>query len=152
MELYGRNKENLTKINSGVLNLRGKEMINVDLLDRTYYAKPEIVNAIKNLDVTFPKLMQNDFYKGFMKLKSYAQAGGTVFSPVAQARNVSGNFGFLFGMNLLGGKTSVANSFKDAFDDVFKAGKFNDKLFRESANLNASWENHRAARLARAQF
>jgi len=27
-----------------------------------------------------------------------------------------------------------------------------DKLFRESANLNASWENHRAARLARAQF
>ena len=26
-----------------------------------------------------------------------------------------------------------------------------DKLFRESANLDSSWENHRAARLARAQ-
>jgi hypothetical protein len=27
-----------------------------------------------------------------------------------------------------------------------------DKIFRDSANLDASWENHRAARLARAQF
>jgi hypothetical protein len=26
------------------------------------------------------------------------------------------------------------------------------KLFRESVNIDASWENHRAARLARAQF
>jgi hypothetical protein len=26
------------------------------------------------------------------------------------------------------------------------------KLFRESVNLNASWENHRSARLARAQY
>ena len=131
VELFGRNKENLVKINSGTLNLRGKEIIKADLLDGTYYAKPEIINAIKNLDVTFPKLMQNDFYRGFMKIKGYAQFGGTVLSPIAQVRNVSGNFGFLFGMNLLGGKTSVAQSFKNAFDDVFKGGKFNDKLFRE---------------------
>jgi hypothetical protein len=131
MEIFGRNKENLTKVNSGSLNLRGQDIIKADLLDGTYYAKPEIINAIKNLDVTFPKLMENDFYKGFMKLKSYAQAGGTVFSPIAQVRNIEGNFGFLFGMNLLGGKTSVAQSFKDAFDDVFKGGKLNDKLFRE---------------------
>jgi hypothetical protein len=27
-----------------------------------------------------------------------------------------------------------------------------NKVFRESANLDASWENHRAQRLARAQF
>lgn len=27
-----------------------------------------------------------------------------------------------------------------------------DALFRNDVNLNASWENHRAARLARAQF
>lgn len=27
-----------------------------------------------------------------------------------------------------------------------------DKLFRESANLDSSWENHRAQRLAKAQF
>lgn len=27
-----------------------------------------------------------------------------------------------------------------------------EKLFRESANLDASWENHRAERLARAQY
>lgn len=27
-----------------------------------------------------------------------------------------------------------------------------DKMFRESANLDESWENHRVARLARAQF
>jgi N-acyl-D-aspartate/D-glutamate deacylase len=74
----------------------------------------------KNLDVTFPKLMENDFYRGFMKLKGYAQFGGTVLSPIAQVRNVSGNFGFLFGMNLLGGKTSVAQIFKNEFDDVFK--------------------------------
>ena len=131
MEIFGRNKENLTKVNSGSLNLRGQDIIKADLLDGTYYAKPEIINAIKNLDVTFPKLMENDFYRGFMKLKSYAQAGGTVFSPIAQVRNIEGNFGFLFGMNLLGGKTSVAQSFKDAFDDVFKGGKLNDKLFRE---------------------
>ena len=131
VELFGRNKENLIKINSGTLNLRGKEIIKTDLLDGTYYAKPEIINAIKNLDVIFPKLMQNDFYRSFMKLKSYAQAGGTVFSPIAQARNVSGNFSMLFGMNLLGGKTSVAQSFKDAFDDVFKGGKLNEPLFRK---------------------
>jgi hypothetical protein len=27
-----------------------------------------------------------------------------------------------------------------------------NKVFRESANIDVSWENHRAARLARAQF
>ena len=131
MEIFGRNKENLTKVNAGSLNLRGQDIIKADLLDGTYYAKPEIINAVKNLDVTFPKLMENDFYRGFMKLKGYAQAGGTVFSPIAQIRNVEGNFSMLFGMNLLGGKTPVAQSFKDAFDDVFKGGKLNDKLFRE---------------------
>jgi hypothetical protein len=32
------------------------------------------------------------------------------------------------------------------------AEKAYDTLFRHDANLDASWENHRAARLARAQF
>jgi hypothetical protein len=30
--------------------------------------------------------------------------------------------------------------------------RFYDTIFRKNADLNASWENHRAARLARAQF
>jgi len=131
MLMYGRNPENLTKITRGVIDQNNINIIKSELLNGQYYAKPEIINAIKDIDVTFPNLLKNDFYKGFMKLKGYAQFGGTVLSPVAQARNVTGNFAPLFGMNLLGGKISIADSFKDAFQSVFKNGKLDNKLFAE---------------------
>jgi len=65
-----------------------------------------------------------------MKLKGFAQFGGTVLSPTAQSRNAGGNFFNLFGMNLLGTKISLGDSWKIAFQDLFKNGKLKDKEFR----------------------
>jgi hypothetical protein len=131
MQMFGRNKENLTNIQSGQIMPGTENIIKADLLNGTYYAKPEIINAIKNLDsVLGSNLMNNEFYKSFMKLKGYAQFGGTVLSPTAQARNASGNFFNLFGLNLLGSKISLGDSWKIAFQDLFKNGKLKDKEFR----------------------
>jgi hypothetical protein len=131
MVMFGRNKENLTNIQSGQIVPGTENIIKADLLNGTYYAKPEIINAIKNLDsVLGSNLMNNEFYKSFMKLKGYAQFGGTVLSPTAQARNASGNFFNLFGLNLLGSKISLGDSWKIAFQDLFKNGKLKDKEFR----------------------
>lgn len=131
MQMFGRNKENLTNIQSGQIMPGTENIIKADLLNGTYYAKPEIINAIKNLDsVLGSNLMNNEFYKSFMKLKGYAQFGGTVLSPTAQARNAGGNFFNLFGLNLLGSKISLGDSWKIAFQDLFKNGKLKDKEFR----------------------
>jgi hypothetical protein len=131
MQMFGRNKENLTNIQSGQIMPGTENIIKTDLLNGTYYAKPEIINAIKNLDsVLGSNLMNNEFYKSFMKLKGYAQFGGTVLSPTAQARNATGNFFNLFGLNLLGSKISLGDSWKIAFQDLFKNGKLKDKEFR----------------------
>jgi hypothetical protein len=131
MQMFGRNRENLTNIQSGQIMPGTENIIKADLLNGTYYAKPEIINAIKNLDsVLGSNLMNNEFYKSFMKLKGYAQFGGTVLSPTAQARNASGNFFNLFGLNLLGSKISLGDSWKIAFQDLFKNGKLKDKEFR----------------------
>jgi hypothetical protein len=131
MQMFGRNKENLTNIQSGQIMPGTENIIKADLLNGTYYAKPEIINAIKNLDsVLGSNLMNNEFYKSFMKLKGYAQFGGTVLSPTAQARNATGNFFNLFGLNLLGSKISLGDSWKIAFQDLFKNGKLKDKEFR----------------------
>ena len=131
MQMFGRNKENLTNIQSGQIMPGTENIIKADLLNGTYYAKPEIINAIKNLDsVLGSNVMNNEFYKSFMKLKGYAQFGGTVLSPTAQARNAGGNFFNLFGLNLLGSKISLGDSWKIAFQDLFKNGKLKDKEFR----------------------
>ena len=131
MQMFGRNKENLTNIQSGQIMPGTENIIKADLLNGTYYAKPEIINAIKNLDsVLGSNLMNNEFYKSFMKLKGYAQFGGTVLSPTAQARNAGGNFFNLFGLNLLGSKISLGDSWKIAFQDLFKNGKLKNKEFR----------------------
>jgi hypothetical protein len=58
-----------------------------------------------------------------MKLKSLSQTGGTVLSPTSQARNVTGNFMSLFGMNVLGSKISLGDSWKIAYQDLFRSGK-----------------------------
>jgi hypothetical protein len=131
MTMFGRNKENLTKIQSGQITPGIQNLIKSDLLNGTYYAKPEIINAIKNLDsILGSNLMNNEFYKSFMKLKGFAQFGGTVLSPTAQSRNAGGNFFNLFGLNLLGTKISLGDSWKIAFQDLFKNGKLKDKEFR----------------------
>jgi hypothetical protein len=47
MVMFGRNKENLTNIQSGQIVPGTENIIKADLLNGTYYAKPEIINAIK---------------------------------------------------------------------------------------------------------
>jgi hypothetical protein len=50
---------------------------------------------------------------------------------------------------------TVSYDFYEKSNDVGHNGitdRAYNKVFRESADLDASWENHRAARLARAQF
>ena len=131
MVMFGRNKDNLTNIQVGQLTPGIENIIKSELLNGTYYAKPEIINAIKNLDsILGSNLLNNEFYKSFMKIKGYAQFGGTVLSPTAQARNAGGNFFNLFGLNLLGTKISLGDSWKIAFQDLFKNGKLKDKEFK----------------------
>ncbi len=96
-----------------------------------YQAKPEIVNALRGTDAVFSTLYDLPMYANFMKLKGIAQIGGTIFSPVAQVRNVSGNAFIALVNGLYGGSTSLKDSFKIITQDIFKGAKINSKVFQD---------------------
>jgi hypothetical protein len=124
-------RDQFTNIQKGVLDPNDyKSLLDLELIDGTYFARPEIVNAIKEQGPVFG-LMNNPIYKSFMKFKSLSQTGGTVFSPTSQARNVTGNFMSLFGMNVLGSKISLGDSWKIAYQDLFRSGKLDNVKFEK---------------------
>jgi hypothetical protein len=96
-----------------------------------YYAKPEIVNALRGTDAVFSNLFDIPVYGTLMKLKGVAQVGGTIFSPVAQVRNVTGNAFVALVNGLYGGSTSLSDSFKIITQDIFKGAKINPKLLQD---------------------
>jgi len=96
----------------------------------TYYAKPEIANAMKNVEAVFKGLMDNPIYGNFMKLKAGAQIGGTIFSPVAQVRNVTGNAFIAVVNGLYGNNISLKDSYKLVIQDIFQGAKLNSKKFQ----------------------
>ena len=96
-----------------------------------FFAKPEIINALKGTEEIFSKLYDIPMYGNLMKLKAVAQVGGTIFSPVAQIRNVTGNAFIALVNGLYGGRTSLADSFKIVTQDIFKGAKINPKVFQD---------------------
>jgi hypothetical protein len=102
-----------------------------DVIIGKYYARPEIVNALRGTDAVFSNLFDLPLYGSLMKLKAVAQVGGTIFSPVAQVRNVTGNAFIALVNGLYGGSTSLKDSFKIITQDIFKGAKINPKLFQD---------------------
>jgi hypothetical protein len=96
-----------------------------------YQARPEIVNALRGTDAVFSGLYDSSLYANFMKLKAVAQVGGTIFSPVAQVRNVTGNAFIALVNGLYGGSTSLKDSFKIITQDIFKGAKINPKALQD---------------------
>jgi hypothetical protein len=127
---YGVNTNNLKKI-----NFKNKEfaenVFDSALMKDKYFAKPEIVNALRGTDAVFSNLFDIPVYGTLMKLKGVAQVGGTIFSPVAQVRNVTGNAFVALVNGLYGGSTSLSDSFKIITQDIFKGAKINPKLLQD---------------------
>lgn len=127
---YGVNTNNLKKI-----SFKNKEfaenVFDSALMKDKYYAKPEIVNALRGTDAVFSNLFDIPVYGTLMKLKGVAQVGGTIFSPVAQIRNVTGNAFVALVNGLYGGSTSLSDSFKIITQDIFKGAKINPKLLQD---------------------
>jgi hypothetical protein len=127
---YGVNTNNLKKI-----SFKNKEfaenVFDSALMKDKYFAKPEIVNALRGTDAVFSNLFDIPVYGTLMKLKGVAQVGGTIFSPVAQVRNVTGNAFVALVNGLYGGSTSLSDSFKIITQDIFKGAKINPKLLQD---------------------
>ena len=95
----------------------------------TYFTLPEIANAIQGVKSNFDNLFDNVFYSNIMKFKAGGQITKTIFSPMTQVRNVSTASFFPLASGLIGGRTSVSQAFRDTFEDIFKSGKINEKIF-----------------------
>ncbi len=95
----------------------------------TYFTLPEIANAIQGVKSNFDNLFDNVFYSNIMKFKAGGQITKTIFSPMIQVRNVSTASFFPLASGLIGGRTSVSQAFRDTFEDIFKSGKIDEKIF-----------------------
>ena len=95
----------------------------------TYFTLPEIANAIQGVKSNFDNLFDNVFYSNIMKFKAGGQITKTIFSPMTQVRNVSTASFFPLASGLIGGRTSVSQAFRDTFEDIFKSGKIDEKIF-----------------------
>ena len=128
---------NLTNLKGIVVNRdqTGRFIFSNPLVDASkadrFFAKPEIINALRGTEEVFSKLYDIPLYGNMMKLKGIAQVGGTVFSPVAQIRNVTGNAFIALVNGLYGGRTSLSDSFKIVTQDIFKGSKVNPKIFQD---------------------
>ena len=94
-----------------------------------YFTLPEISNAIQGVKSNFDKLFDVPFYSNIMKIKAGGQITKTIFSPMTQVRNVSTASFFPLASGLIGSRSSVSQAFKDTFEDIFKSGKVNEKIF-----------------------
>ena len=94
-----------------------------------YYTLPEISNAIQGVKSNFDKLFDVPFYSNIMKIKAGGQITKTIFSPMTQVRNVSTASFFPLASGLIGSRSSVSQAFKDTFEDIFKSGKIDEKIF-----------------------
>ena len=95
----------------------------------TYFTLPEIANAIQGVKSNFDNLFDNVFYSNIMKFKAGGQITKTIFSPMTQVRNVSTASFFPLASGLIGSRSSVSQAFRDTFEDIFKSGKVNEKIF-----------------------
>ena len=97
----------------------------------TYFTLPEIANAIQGVKSNFDNLFDNVFYSNIMKFKAGGQITKTIFSPMTQVRNVSTASFFPLASGLIGSRSSVSQAFRDTFEDIFKSGKVDEKIFED---------------------
>ena len=95
----------------------------------TYFTLPEIANAIQGVKSNFDNLFDIPFYSNIMKVKAGGQITKTIFSPMTQVRNVSTASFFPLASGLIGSRSSVSQAFRDTFEDIFKSGKVDEKIF-----------------------
>ena len=69
------------------------------------------------------------FYSNIMKFKAGGQITKTIFSPMTQVRNVTTASFFPLASGLIGSRSSVSQAFRDTFEDIFKSGKVDEKIF-----------------------
>ena len=98
-----------------------------NLFKGDYYTRPEIANALLETKAGFERLFDIPFYKHLMTLKAGAQIGKTVFSPMTQIRNVTTASFFPLASGLIGGRSSLGESWKLVADDIFTGAKTNLK-------------------------
>ena len=94
-----------------------------------YFTLPEIANAIQGVKSNFDKLFDVPFYSNIMKFKAGGQITKTIFSPMTQVRNVTTASFFPLASGLIGSRSSVSQAFRDTFEDIFKSGKIDEKIF-----------------------
>jgi hypothetical protein len=97
------------------------------LFNGKHYTLPEVTNALLETKVGMDNLFKVPFYKHLMTLKAGAQIGKTVFSPMTQIRNVTTASFFPLASGLIGGRASLAQSWKLVADDIFTGAKTNLK-------------------------
>ena len=95
----------------------------------TYYTLPEIANAIQGVKSNFDNLFDVPIYSNLMKFKAGGQISKTIFSPMTQVRNVTTASFFPLASGLIGSRSSVSQAFRDTFEDIFKSGKVDEKIF-----------------------
>ena len=93
--------------------------------DETLYTYPEIAQALSETKVAFDNFFDFPFYKSLMSLKAGAQVAKTIFSPMTQIRNVTTASFFPLMSGLIGGRTSLSDSWKLVAEDIFTGAKTN---------------------------
>lgn len=94
------------------------------------YANPEIAAALSGSKGVLDSWIQNEWYRSLLQFKTAIQFGKTALSPESQIKNVVTNTGFPIMYGWIGGKTSIADSFKKVVGDMYGAGKeFNTPAF-----------------------
>jgi len=93
--------------------------------DETLYTFPEIANALAETKVAFDNFFDFPFYKSLMSLKAGAQIAKTIFSPMTQIRNVTTASFFPLMSGLIGGRSSLSDSWKLVAEDIFTGTKTN---------------------------
>ena len=115
------------------------------------YASLELANALKSSRGPLDKLIESSIYRHLLQFKVLTQMGKTVFSPQTQVRNVYSAGFFPFARGHIGGKSSVADSFKIVLEDIFPKGRISkEKLFdfvEKEINLGTMDENIIASEL-----
>jgi hypothetical protein len=94
------------------------------------YTDPERAIALSGGKGKFDEWIQKSWYRKLLEGKAAIQFGKTVLSPESQIKNVVTNMGFPLTWGWIGGKASLPDSLKIAFESAYGAGKeFNTPTF-----------------------
>tara|TARA_R110000787_G_scaffold83226_1_gene179417 strand:- start:4 stop:4578 length:4575 start_codon:yes stop_codon:yes gene_type:complete len=125
-----RNKGTLDTDLQPVGNLPGMGMLKSEISEM--FAGPAMIQALRGSQGLIDSLLKNNVYRGLMQFKTGVQFGKTGLSFDTQMRNVVSTPMFVLGYGWVGGKGTVADSFKFIYDDITGAGKsFNTQTFVE---------------------